>query len=151
MQWSLKSFDDLTNRELYDILKLRIDVFVVEQHCPYSDPDGKDTHPEAQHLFVQNADMIVACARLLPPGCSYPDMSSLGRVVTAPCVRGSGLGHKLLSKTMQSIDTLWPDVPCHISAQSHLQPYYAKHGFVSIGDQYLEDGIPHIGMRRSRR
>jgi len=148
MQWLSKTFKQLDVNQLYDILKLRCDVFVVEQTCYYPDLDDKDRNSHALHLMAYEDKQLVAYARLLPPGCSYDTMSSLGRVVTSANQRGKGTGHKLLTQSLQLIDEHWPDVTCHISAQEHLQQYYQRHGFTSVGEPYLEDDIPHIGMQR---
>ncbi len=148
MLWYQKSFDELTKLELYKIIQLRVDVFVVEQNCPYSDLDDKDQHPQALHLFAKDGDDISCYLRILPPGTSYPEMPSLGRVVSHQKHRGTGIGHQLLIKANQTLDQLWPDLTCHISAQSHLQGYYQQHDFNPVGQEYLEDGIPHIGMER---
>jgi len=148
MQWCLKSFNELSNIEVYKIMQLRVDVFVVEQDCPYSDMDDKDLDANALHLYAVDADKIACYLRILPPGCSYPEMPSLGRVVTAQTARGTGVGHEMMSRATQVLDKSWPNLTCHISAQSHLQGYYNQHGFTAVGDGYLEDGIPHIGMER---
>lgn len=148
MEWKLKSFDDLTNREIYQIIKLRVDVFVVEQDCPYSDLDDKDLDPNALHLFAIDQDKVACYLRILPPSCSQPNMPSLGRVVTDQAYRGTGVGHDMMTRATQVLDDLWPRLICHISAQFHLQGYYNRHGFITVGEGYLEDGIPHIGMER---
>ena len=148
MLWTLKSFNQLTNLELYKIIQLRIDIFVVEQNCPYSDLDNKDLDENALHLFAKNGNEISCYLRILPPGCSYSDEPSLGRVVTHQNQRGTGIGHALIKRANQSLDALWPALSCRISAQSHLVGFYSQHGFSEFGDEYLEDGIPHIAMRR---
>ncbi|TQV85076.1 GNAT family N-acetyltransferase [Aliikangiella coralliicola] len=148
MMWFVKSFKELTTDELYAILQLRIDVFVVEQNCIYSDIDGKDNLPGALHLFSVKDDQIACYLRIFPPGISYPEMPSLGRVITHPDFRGTGIGHELLQRALQIIDKRWPDKTCHISAQSYLEKFYQQHGFSTVGEGYLEDDIPHIGMER---
>lgn len=155
MQWHFKTFNELSNIELYQILQLRVDVFVVEQDCPYSDLDGKDTLEGAFHFFAtqpneeEKTDRVVAYMRILAPNISYPNMSSLGRVATHESVRGSGIGHIMLEKAAILLDKKWPDKTCHISAQSHLQKYYNRQDFQAVGKEYLEDNIPHIGMERA--
>lgn len=148
MLWYLKSFNQLTNLELYKIIQLRIDVFVVEQDCSYSELDNKDLDQNALHLFAKDSDEISCYLRILPPGCSYPDEPSLGRVVSHQRQRGTGIGHALLERANQALDELWPTLSSHISAQSHLVGYYNQHGFSEFGTEYLEDGIPHLAMRR---
>ncbi len=149
LEWHLKTFDELTNLELYQIIQLRVDIFIVEQNCPYSDLDDKDTEKGAFHFFATSHGKVVAYMRILAPHISYPDMSSLGRVVTHQSVRGTGIGHELLEKAVAIIDEKWPDKVCHISAQSHLQAYYRRQDFIAVGGEYLEDDIPHIGMERT--
>lgn len=148
MRWYTKTFNELSVDELYQILKLRIDVFVVEQNCVYADLDDKDRDPNALHYFAKQDEKIVCYMRILPPGCSYPDMPSFGRVVTHPQVRGSGAGHTLLANAVEILEHQWPDKICHISAQSHLKKYYQRQGFEVVTEEYLEDDIPHIGMER---
>ncbi len=148
MQWYKKSFEQLTTTELYQILKLRCDVFVVEQNCPYNDLDDKDCHPEAIHLFCMSEREIAGYLRILPPNCSYPNMPSFGRVVTAKSFRGMGIGQALVSKANQILDQSWPKLKSHISAQSYLEQFYQQHGFRTVGEPYLEDDILHIGMER---
>ncbi len=149
MQWYLKSFNELSNRELYEILTLRVDVFVVEQDCIYHELDGKDLDLQAFHLYALKDERVACYLRILPPGCNYPDMPSLGRVVIHSDFRGSGIGHELMTRATKVLDDNWPSQTCYISAQSHLQGYYIKHGFSAVGDGYLEDDIPHIGMERT--
>ncbi|MCW9018345.1 MAG: GNAT family N-acetyltransferase, partial [Kangiellaceae bacterium] len=144
IEWHLKSFDELSNSELYQILRMRVDVFVVEQDCPYSDLDGKDNKLGVLHFFgvdsgQANDENIVAYLRILPPDVSYPDMPSMGRVVTSSLARGTGVGHQMLEKAVAVLDKKWPDKTCHISAQSHLQGYYNQQNFFAVGEEYLED------------
>ena len=148
MEWYQKRFSELTTIELYQILKLRCDVFIVEQNCPYSDLDDLDCHPEAIHLFSISSGQITSYLRILPPNSSYPNMSSFGRVVTSTTTRGSGVGHQLVKRANDIIKQRWPDKTCHISAQAHLQRFYIQHGYQTVGEEYLEDDIPHIGMER---
>ena len=148
LDWTLKRFDDLAPRELYDVLRLRSEVFVVEQDCPYLDADGKDTHPGARHLLGRDADgELAAYLRLLPAGLSY-DEPSFGRVVTSPRHRGRGLGDEMVQVALAAMNDLWPGLPVRIGAQAHLTKYYGKHGFVVDSDEYDEDGIPHREMLR---
>jgi ElaA protein len=147
MQWVQKYFSQLTTTELYQILKLRCDIFVVEQNCAYSDLDNLDTNPNAIHLFNQGPE-ISAYLRILPPDCGYPKKPSFGRVVVAESARGSGLAHQLVHKANQILDVHWPGLSCHISAQAHLKDFYQQHNYQVVGEGYLEDNIPHIGMER---
>ena len=149
MLWHLKAFDQLSNHEVYKIMKLRVDIFVVEQKCPYGDLDDRDLDENALHLFAKEGDEISCYLRILPPGSGYPDMPSLGRVATQQKQRGTGIGHALVIRANQTLDELWPNTKCHLSAQSHLQGFYAQHGYKPVGEGFLEDGIPHIGMERS--
>ncbi len=148
MQWFSKTFAELTSLELYQILKLRVDVFVVEQDCPYPDLDNLDLLPQTIHLFALDNEQVSCYLRIFAP-TNHPEAHVVfGRVVTAESYRGQGLGHQLISKALQIIDSNWPEHLCHISAQAHLNLFYAKHGFTQVGEGYLEDGIPHIGMDR---
>ena len=144
MNWHLKSFDNLSLQELYNLMTLRQVVFVVEQDCPYVDADGKD--PFAHHLFAVDTEGICACTRLLAPGISYPTYSSIGRVVTAERVRRTGLGRELMRRSIIACRELFPGAPIKISAQCYLDDFYKVLGFRSTGEEYLEDGIPHQGM-----
>jgi ElaA protein len=146
--WSLESFGELSCNELYDILQLRCEVFVVEQNCPYLDPDGKDRHPGALHLMGRDAaGELAAYLRLLPAGVSFAE-ASFGRVVTSSRRRGQGLGDALVVEALRRIEVLWPEQPVRIGAQAHLVGYYGKHGFVVASEEYDEDGIPHREMLR---
>lgn len=142
MSWKLKKFADLTVLEFHNILKLRTDIFVVEQDCPYPEVDGKDL--KSLHLMYQEGDEVVAYARLLPPGVSYGD-ASIGRVVVAASHRGTGLGHELLKQAVKETLAAYHQA-IRISAQAHLEKYYAAAGFVKVSGEYLEDNIPHVEM-----
>ena len=146
--WQLFSFNQLSNFQLYQLIKLRIDVFVVEQNCPYPELDDKDHASGAYHLLGYEGDELVACARLLAKDISYPDQASIGRVAIKDSARGAGLGHELLQNALKHIESSWGRISIKISAQEHLSHYYNKHGFVQCTNMYLEDGIPHIGMQR---
>lgn len=147
--WTLKRFAELSPAEVYDLLQLRCEVFVVEQNCPYLDPDGKDRHPDAWHLLGRAQDgELLAYLRLLPAGVSYERASSFGRVVISPRHRGEGLGDALVRQALQEMARLWPGQPVRIGAQAHLTGYYGKHGFVVDSDEYDEDGIAHRCMQR---
>ena len=140
-------FDRLSLAELYAIMRLRQEVFVVEQDCPYLDADGKDQ--ASYHVLGENASgELHAYTRLVPSGISYADCPSIGRVITSATVRGRGEGYPLMRYSIERCRVLFGDTPIKISAQSHLQGYYGKLGFAPTGEAYLEDGIPHVGMVR---
>ncbi len=149
IRWQHKHFNQLTVNELYDALKLRIDVFVVEQTCYYPDLDDCDRNPATLHLLGYANNELVAYLRILPPGETYADYVSIGRVATRKDVRGSGLGHPLIKQGIALCKTNWPTTNIKISAQEHLQGYYQKHGFKTVSEMYLEDDIPHIAMLKT--
>lgn len=145
LRFSCVPFDLLTPLELYRIMALRQEVFIVEQNCPYLDADGKDLR--AWHLTGWATDGRAAChARLLPAGVSYPGYASIGRVVSASFVRGTGAGKQLMTESLRCCRLLFGDVPVKISAQTYLLGFYESLGFRSTGKAYLEDGIPHTEM-----
>lgn len=141
--WSCKAFKDLTNEEVYDIFNLRLAVFVVEQNCPYQDADGKD--PQSFHVQRLDNGVLTAYARIVAPGISYKEVS-IGRVITSQKARRTGAGKMLMEKTMDYIHKEYGNVPIRIGAQLYLQKFYESFGFVWEGEEYLEDGIPHIIM-----
>lgn len=143
--WKLKPFEGLTPQELYQVMQLRIKVFVVEQNCPYQDADGKDL--EAMHLMGYQDEELVAYARLLPQGVSY-EHASIGRVVTDSAVRRTGVGHELMREAIRRVEIFYETTQITISAQLYLLEFYQSHGFVAVGEPYLEDDIPHIEMHR---
>ncbi|MDO6708786.1 GNAT family N-acetyltransferase [Photobacterium sp. 1_MG-2023] len=149
MQWQCLGFDELTTQQLYDVLKLRVDVFVVEQHCPYPEIDGHDTAEGVHHLMAYEDGVLMAYLRLLPAGLTY-DAVSIGRVITSEAARGRGLGHELMQQGLHFAEQLWPGQAIEIGAQSHLQGYYGRFGFTAFSEEYLEDGIPHIDMRLTK-
>lgn len=146
IDWQLIPFSQLDTTELYQLLKLRVDVFVVEQTCPYPELDDKDHQTGVYHLLGYQNKQLVAYARLLPKGVSYPN-SSIGRVATLASKRGGGLGHQLIKQAIASCQTLWPNESIEIGAQQHLANFYQRHGFVQTSPMYLEDDIPHIDMK----
>ncbi|MEZ8825499.1 GNAT family N-acetyltransferase [Vibrio amylolyticus] len=145
IQWLCLPFNQLTTLQLYQLLKLRVDVFVVEQNCPYPELDNKDIQDDVYHLLGYSKQDLVACARLLPAGISYSEVS-IGRIATSEMARGNGLGNNLLSEALIQTQSLWPDQSITIGAQEHLFRFYQAHGFEQISEMYLEDGIPHIDM-----
>jgi ElaA protein len=144
INWRHRAFGELSVDELYEIMALRQEVFVVEQTCWYQDADGNDQ--AAIHVGGYLDDKLVAYARLLPRGISYPDYASIGRVVTSPTVRGRGLGRPLMRYSLEVLFAAYGRQPVKISAQAHLQDFYGSLGFRGVGEEYLEDGIPHRGM-----
>ncbi|MFI8396810.1 GNAT family N-acetyltransferase [Pseudomonas sp. Choline-02u-1] len=148
IEWICKHHSDLGKEQLYALLKLRSDVFVVEQKCAYPDLDGQDLEGDTYHLMGWEDDQLMAYLRLLDPESQGGDVV-IGRVITAPAGRGKGLGHAMMEQALKQAQKHWPQVPIYLSAQAHLQGYYGRYGFEVAGEQYLEDGIPHIGMRRS--
>lgn len=139
----LKSFKELKNRELYEILQLRSEVFVVEQKCVYNDLDGLDQN--ALHLFVKTDQVVSGYVRLLKPGTRF-HFSSIGRVVTHKKYRHKGISTSLMKKAISIIFDEWGSNRIKISAQKYLLKFYESLGFVIISDEYLEDGIPHFEM-----
>jgi len=145
--WQVKAFKQLTLDELYDALKLRIDVFVVEQTCYYPDLDDLDRHAETLHLFsYNNNDEMIAYLRILAKGQCYLNNPAIGRVIIAESARGTGLAHQLINKSLTVCQEYFPGQTIKISAQEHLEKFYNQHGFTKCSDMYLEDGIPHISM-----
>jgi len=145
-QWAVKTFQQLTVEELFDVLQLRVDVFVVEQHCAYRELEEYDRHPEARHLSGRNeGGELIAYARLLPPAVRYPEVN-LGRFVVKADFRKQGIGHQLVQTALQEISSWWPKSSIRISAQEYLQGFYAQYGFTRVSEVYLEDGIPHVEM-----
>tara|TARA_B100000927_G_scaffold279426_1_gene263004 strand:+ start:1254 stop:1715 length:462 start_codon:yes stop_codon:yes gene_type:complete len=143
LDWKVYNWSELTANILYSILALRSEVFVVEQDCVYQDIDSKDQ--KAKHLLGYDKDLLVAYSRLLNPG-DYFNQYSFGRAVVKKSHRGLGLGDELVKR---SIKELGEQIEIKISAQYHLEKLYQNNGFVSVGDTYLEDGIPHIAMFRN--
>jgi ElaA protein len=143
IQWLLKKFEALTPYQLYAILQLRNEVFVVEQNCVFQDADDKDQN--AHHLmgFVDNK--LVAYTRLVPQGEAY-DEASIGRVVTAPSLRRTGAGRELMVKSIDTLYNVFGKQPIKIGAQLYLKKFYESFGFHQISEVYLEDGIEHIHM-----
>jgi ElaA protein len=144
------TFADLDALTLYALLRLRVDVFVVEQHCPYPELDGRDTDPGTRHLWFEVDRVPVAYLRLLaePKPADSPDPSAIariGRVVTAPSARGQGLAGRLVTAAVAVIG----HGPAVLDAQSQLVDFYAKYGFQPSGPEFVEDGIKHVPMRRN--
>ena len=147
INWYLKKFDELLPMELYAILQLRNQIFVVEQNSVYQDCDNKDQ--PSYHLIGWQEDTLIAYSRLIPAGVAYNE-PSIGRVGTAIMVRGKGIGRKLMALSITHAHQLFGDCSITISAQLYLKKFYKSFGFIPSGDVYLEDGIEHIKMHLSR-
>lgn len=145
MKWEIKKFKELSVDELYRILELRNDVFVVEQECIYQDCDRKDL--EAYHLFCIENDKIIATLRILEKGISYDEIS-IGRVVVDKLYRRKNLGRKAMEMAIDFINNTYGNSPIRISAQVYIKEFYESLGFNAVSDIYLEDDIPHIEMIR---
>ena len=145
MDWDLKKFQELSLDELYAILELRNKVFIVEQACIYNDTDGKDQ--AAWHLLGTEDGELIAYARILPPGLVYAE-PAIGRVVTSPLKRRSGLGRELMKRSFDQCERLFGKTAITLSAQVYLKDFYESLGFFPSGPEYLDDGIPHIRMTR---
>jgi ElaA protein len=136
LSWVLLPFDELTTHQLFDVLKLRVDVFVVEQECAYPELDEKDRHPETRHLMGFSGQELVAYARLIPPGLSY-ESASIGRVVTAADYRRNGAGKALLKEAIHRCGAKWPHHNIEIGAQEYLLDFYQSFGFEASSPVYL--------------
>lgn len=141
--WRTRTFTQLTHAELYALLKLRVDVFVVEQRCPYPEIDGQDE--EAMHVLGHADGVLVAYARILPPHAD--GAPHIGRVVVHGDHRGKGLGVQVMNEALRSLRNTYGNVAVVVSAQAHLQRFYEDLGFERISPEYDWDGIPHIDMR----
>ncbi|HAT31581.1 MAG TPA: GNAT family N-acetyltransferase [Janthinobacterium sp.] len=148
--WQWQAFHQLSGADLYAALALRQDVFILEQKCLYADLDGYDQ--AAWHLLgwqtVDGKRRLAAYLRCLAPGAKHGEMS-LGRVLTAPFARGTGIGRRLLDQGIARAVAQFPDLPIRISAQQHLERFYQGYGFVTFGSPYDEDGIAHVDMLRA--
>lgn len=146
VRWCWHRFDELGTAGLYAVLALRQQVFAVEQNCAYQDVDGIDPH--CWHLRgLDGTGRLVAYLRLVDAGRKFTE-PSIGRVITAPAVRGTGLGRELVAQGLAGHDRLWPGQANRIGAQARLQAFYGSLGYVPEGGTYIEDGIPHIEMLR---
>lgn len=145
LNWRFQTFDELTTKELYGILRLRSEVFVLEQRCCYLDMDNKDL--QSHHLSGYRDGVLMAFARIVPPGLSY-EYPAIGRIVVSSQGRGAGYGIELLNVSIQKVEALYGNVPIRIGAQLYLKRFYESFGFRQSGDVYLEDAIEHIQMTR---
>ena len=146
LQFKIKRFNELSTQELYKILQVRSEVFVVEQNCVYQDVDGKDQ--KAIHVLGYYQEDLAAYCRLFTAG-DYFDQASIGRVLVSPKHRDKKLGHELMQTAIKAVENEFGQTKITISAQLYLQKFYEGHGFVKTSETYLEDDIPHIEMKRS--
>lgn len=145
LRWAVASFDALSPHLLYAILRLRSQIFVVEQQCIFLEMDGRDA--TAWHLTAEREDGLVAYARLFAPG-GAGEPAVIGRVVVSFAERGTGLGRTLMERAIAECGARWAGAPIRLEAQAHLERFYASLGFAPVGDVYLEDDIPHLSMVR---
>jgi len=146
IEWKTLQFEQLTTMQLYQLLALRVEVFVVEQTCYYQELDGKDLELQTHHVIGYLDNKIVAYTRILAPGVSYSDYASIGRVIVDKTCRGMNVGNELMERSMALTRQLWPESPVKISAQQPLEKFYNQFGFQKSSNMYLEDDIPHIAM-----
>ncbi|TDQ38693.1 GNAT family N-acetyltransferase [Aureibacillus halotolerans] len=144
LEWKVRSFEELGTEDLYDILKLRVDVFIVEQNSPYKDLDGKDQ--TTWHLTATDEGKLVAYARLFD--VDEQREARIGRVIVSADARTGGLGQELMRRSIQWLDEKWQRPVIRITAQAHLERFYEKVGFVAVSEPFDEDGILHIAMLR---
>ena len=157
LQWRFERFENLTARDVHDIYRARIEVFVIEQNCVFQDIDGAD--PSGWHLMgrplgerVEGGDAVsqlVAYCRVLPPGVKYPE-PTIGRVLTTAAVRGTGAGRSLMREALARTQAMWPGRAVRIGAQQRLERFYREMGFEPCSEPYDEDGILHIEMLLNR-
>ena len=143
--WKIKSFEEITTSELYEIIKARVDVFVVEQDCPY--PDLDDYDQKALHLWAEQDQKVLAYCRIFNKGIKYPE-TSIGRVLTTEKGRGKNFGKQLIQYAVETIENRFRTSEIRISAQDYLLRFYSGFGFEDTGKKYLEDNIPHTEMFR---
>jgi ElaA protein len=147
IDWRFARFEELSPREVHDLYRLRVDVFIVEQNCVFQDVDGVD--PQCWHLLGYEGKELVAYCRFVPPGVKF-DEPSIGRVITARPVRRTGMGRVLMREAMERARGLWPGRPVRIGAQAHLERFYNEFGFTKSSEPYDEDGILHIEMETTQ-
>lgn len=143
MEWTYKKWQELERDELFDIYKLRVDVFVVEQDCAYPEIDYNDKL--VGHLFAYADGQLAAYSRLCPPHTVYPEVS-IGRVICHSNFRGQGLGRELVKRAVEQLQKDFPGQKIKAQAQEYLEYFYKSFGFKTISESYLEDGIPHVDM-----
>ncbi len=144
MEWKIKNFEELTRSELYKILQVRSEVFVVEQECAYQDIDGKDQ--KSVHLWLEDSEGgIHSYCRILPAGLSYPE-ASIGRVLVKESQRGKGTARQMMQQALEFLAQAWREPVVRIEAQYYLRAFYASFGFKEDSEPFLEDGIKHVEM-----
>ncbi|KAB8312231.1 GNAT family N-acetyltransferase [Erwinia endophytica] len=148
VNWLDLHHSELTVTQLYQILALRNAVFIVEQHCPYQDVDGADLNGENRHLLGMLDNQLLAYARLLAPETDDKPVK-IGRVIVSGEARGLSLGYRLMEQAITLCEYYWPQYTILLSAQAHLQGFYARFGFQPVSEPYLEDNIRHIDMEKS--
>jgi ElaA protein len=142
LSWQRKHFHELAVQELHDLLRLRVDVFVVEQNCAYHEIDGKD--PSCVHILAKDGGTLIAYARIIP--ADNNELPHLGRVVVHERYRGKGIARKLMNYTLQVLEEFTGSKRSAIAAQAHLEDFYSSFGYKKIGEEYMWDGIPHVDM-----
>ncbi len=150
INWTIATFENLSLRELHDLIKLRIDVFVVEQTCPYPELDGLDSLSSTLHIHGKVDDRLVAYARALAPTATS-STAKIGRVVTDSDYRHKGLARQMLGRLITKVEQSWPTAELKLSSQTQVTQLYRSLGFVPISEEYIEDGIAHIDMQRPAR
>lgn len=143
MDWFNKPFEKLTNDELYALLKLRVDVFVVEQDCPYPELDNYDQ--QAIHYFLKINEEFAAYVRILPSNSKYEEVS-IGRVLVLKKFRRQGYAQQIMQKAIDYVMNEWKETRIKVQGQEYLKDFYSGFGFEQVSESYLEDGIPHIDM-----
>lgn len=143
MSWKIQTYDELTKEELYKIIQLRVNVFIVEQQTCYEDLDHHDQN--SIHISYVRDEKIFAYTRLLPPGEKF-EMASLGRVITSQEVRGTGLGKEMIQLALDTIEKTWPGSEVFIQAQEYLKNFYGSFGFEPVSEPYIYDSLPHLDM-----
>lgn len=148
LHWSIRPFQELTPIEVHDVMRLRVDVFVIEQRCVYPEIDGRD--PSAWHVRgVDQQGRLMAYARILPP--ENAGAPHIGRVIVHPSLRGRHVGRHLMHRSLRAVEALFGGVRCELAAQAYLVPFYTSFGFMPTSDAYDWDGIPHVDMVRGER
>ncbi len=146
-RYTLSSFAALSTSQLYEILRLRSEVFVVEQDCVYQDMDGLDQ--ASLHVCEWNGGKLLAYTRLLAPGVDFEGASAIGRIITCPSVRRKGHGRPIIQESIAECLRRWPTAPIKLHAQTYLLAFYEEFGFKAYGEEFLEDGLPHHFMERA--
>jgi ElaA protein len=146
LEWKLKEFEELSTKELYFILQLRTEIFVVEQKSICNDLDNKDLF--SAHLMCWKNGTLIAYARIIPPGISYQGFASIGRIVNKQGFRGLGIGKELVQRAIIEIQRKFPEKPIRISGQLYLKKFYESFGFEQTSDIYIEDCIDHIQLTK---